>query len=146
MNERRVKTGQSGSWRYWLPRLFLIPPTFILTMISLRIITDPVHAAGEAVTFSSPQAITHMRIMGVFTMGYAIGLVICIFSKERLRLGLLTVAFLMFAAIVIRAYGVITDGTSLQDEQWLFIAEAVFLTLSIVGLFIEKARVRAEGI
>jgi hypothetical protein len=137
-----MTTIKSSNW----VRFILLPPMFIFTMISVRFITNPVHAAGDLVTLGSAQAITHMRVFGVFTLGYAIGLAICFFSRSRLRSGLATVIFLMAVAIVIRAVGMVVDGTSFQQELRIFVPETVFLVLSLVGFSIEtKSNKQIKG-
>ena len=135
--QRKTENSGPGSG---IIRFILLPPIFIFTMISLRFMTNPVHAAGDSVILGSAQAITHMRVFGVFTLGYAVGLAICFFSRSRLRAGLAAVAFLMTAALIVRAVGCVIDGTSVQQEMRLFIPETVFLVLSLVGIYIETKR------
>ena len=81
-----------------------------------------------------------MRVLGVFIFGCALVLLYCLISVKRLRVGFLFTALIMSLAILVRGFGVIVDGTPLNSEMRLFIAEAVFLGLSLIGYFIESRK------
>ena len=142
----------TGFWRVapWISRLLLLPSVLIFTLITVNFFLNPgfifdqVRATGGTVTLESAQALTHLRVFSVFLMGYVVGGIICLFSKSLLRFGLAVVAIMMLAAILVRAFGVLHDGTPLQQELRLFIAEIICLALCSIGWFIESARARRE--
>jgi hypothetical protein len=142
----------TGFWRVapWISRLMLLPSVMVFTMLTLKFFVNPgfilgqIQETGGTVMLGSPQALTHLRVFSVFLMGYVVGGFICLFWKSQLRHGLAAVALMMIAAIVVRAYGVVADGTPLAGELRLFVAEAVCLVLAGTGLLIETARTRKE--
>ncbi len=144
MKENSASTAGFWGGAPWISRLLMLPPIFILAMIGLRLLSNPSGAVGEDMhlTLDTARAVTHMRVFGVFPAGYAVVLVFCLVAKERLRMGLSLIAFLMLTALVVRLYGISVDGTLFQDEKGLVLAEIVFFGLATVGVALETLRRR----
>lgn len=132
----------------WMSRLFMFPPAVILTLISVRFIVDPVHAAASTgVTLTTPEAVTDFRVVGAVTLTLAITLVSAIFSNRRLRQGHLLVILVMGLALAVRVFGFINDGTTLAmgDQKAKTIGEVLFAALNSLGFAIQTFRMkRAE--
>jgi hypothetical protein len=141
MSPARADQPRSGAW---LSRLLLAPPILILAMVGLRFILHPVEAVGRDINLVLPsaQAVTHMRVSGVFPLFTALGLLYCWLSEKRLALGLGLSAVLMGLALAVRVAGMAVDATPLAGELKLIIAELVFMALSLLGLWREGRRLR----
>jgi hypothetical protein len=130
-----------------MSRLFMVPPTLILTLISLRFITNPAHAiAKTGVVLSQPEAVTDTRVIGAISLTLVVLLISAIFSKTRLRLGHVVVVVTMGLALFVRLYGFATDGTTIgtSDQSVKTIGEAVFLVLNSVGLIVQTKRLNPK--
>ena len=127
----------------WINRFVLLGATIIFSMIGLRYITDPVHAAAATgVTFNSALASTTTRVgSGAFPLGLAIFTFACLFSTQRLLVGVSLIATVITTAIVVRIVGVVVDGPAL-DSTRLFIPEGIMLILAVAGMVLETARRR----
>jgi hypothetical protein len=127
----------------WISRLVLVGATLVFSMIGLRYITDPVHAsAATGVTLTSALAYTTTRVgSGAFPLGFAIFTFACLISTRRLLVGVSLVATVITTAIVVRIFGLVSDGAA-PDSTRLFIPEAVMLTLAAAGIVLERARRR----
>ena len=125
----------------WLSRVLMVPPTLILTMISIRLITDPAHAlASKGVALTQPEAVTDTRVVGALSLTLASLLFSAILSKNRLRLGHLIVILTMGLALAVRVFGFLADGTTVAmgDQKVKTIGEVVFLALNCVGLLVQS--------
>jgi hypothetical protein len=130
-------------WRLvpWLNRLILLAPLVIIAVITARIITDPVRSAAEhGMTLDSPVGLTNYRSGngGIF-LAFAIFTISCLVFTRRHLTGLSFLALMMGVVLAVRGVSVVIDGT-LREQLSLLVAEAVFLTLSVVGVFLELAR------
>src|SRR6267378_7363851 len=127
----------------WLIRLMLTPPTFIFAMIASRYLLNPVQAAtAVGISFVTPLGMTIARVgFGAFPLACALFTFSCLISSRRLLTGLGFVATVMSAALVVRVFGMLADGTT-KENMHLVIAELVFLVLMLVGVFIEMGRRR----
>jgi len=127
----------------WVIRLMLTPPTFIFAMIASRYLLNPVQAAtAVGISFVTPLGMTIARVgFGAFPLACALFTFSCLISSRRLLTGLGFVATVMSAALVVRVFGVLADGTT-KANMHLVIAELVFLVLMLVGVFIEMGRRR----
>lgn len=134
-------------WRHshWISRLILILPTLIFCLISLKNISNPVHAAVDSgVSLGAGVGITNWRVgFGAFPLAFAIIILFCIAAKRRLFMGLGLVAMIMAVALAVRVFGMLADNTTSESFK-LVVAELVFLTLSLIGLTIEYGRRRHE--
>jgi hypothetical protein len=130
-------------WRLapWLTRLILLPPTLIFALIASRYLFHPVQAATSVgISFVSPLGLTIARVgFGAFPLACSLFTLSCLVSSRRLLTGLGFVATVMSAALVVRVFGMLADGTTKQNMH-LVVAELVFLALMLVGVFIERGR------
>jgi len=125
----------------WLIRLILTPPTLIFALIASRYLFHPVEAAmAVGISFITPLGTTIARVgFGAFPLACSLFTFSCLLSSRRLLTGLGFVATVMGAALVVRVFGMLADGTT-KENMHLVIAELVFLVLMIVGIFIERGR------
>src|SRR5882724_856596 len=123
----------------WLVRLILAPPVLIFGMIASRFLRDPVHeATAVGISFVSPLGLTIARVgFGAFPLACSIFTLACLLSSRRLLTGLGFVTTVMSAALVVRVFGMLADGTT-RENMHLVTAETVFLALMLVGVFIER--------
>ena len=131
----------------WMSRMFMVPPTLIFTLISIRFIMDPIHAVAKTgVVLSQPEAVTDTRVIGAITLALVALLGSAIFSRARLRMGHLVVMVTMGLALAVRCYGFEVDGTTLAmgDQLQKTIGEAVFLVLNSVGLIVQTKRLNPK--
>ena len=131
----------------WVSRIVLLGATFVFSMIGLRYITDPVHAAAATgVSLGSSLAATTTRVgSGAFPLGFAIFTLTCLISPRRLFTGVSLVAIVITTAMAVRIFGTIADGPAPESTR-LFIPEAVMLTLSVAGMALEIVRRRKPPI
>jgi hypothetical protein len=122
----------------WFSRLVLLAATLVLAMIGRKFILDPVGAAAASnMTLGSALAITNMRAsFGAFPLGSAIFALLCAVSERRRLTGLYFVGTIIGTALIVRVFGILTDGT-LSDSLRVLIAEGTLLTLSIAAIFAE---------
>ncbi len=125
----------------WLIRLILTPPTLIFALIASRYLFHPVEAAmAVGISFVTPLGKTIARVgFGAFPLACSLFTFSCLLSSRRLLTGLGFVATVMGAALIVRVFGMLADGTT-KENMHLVIAELVFLVLMIVGIFIERGR------
>ena len=74
------------SWSVWFSRLIITAATFVMSMIALRSLRDPIAATlPMGIVLTSPAAITVVRVgFGGFPLGFAIALFGCLISTRRL--------------------------------------------------------------
>ena len=125
----------------WLIRIFLTPPVLIFAMIASRYLFHPVQAAtAVGISFVTPLGTTIARVgFGAFPLACSLFTLSCLLSSRHLLTGLGFVATVMSAALVVRVFGMLADGTT-KENMPLVIAELVFLVLMLVGIFIERGR------
>ena len=129
----------------WFNRLLLIAATFIMTMIALRNLRDPIGATlPMGIVLTSPTAITVVRVgFGGFPLGFAMALLGCLIATRRLLTGVSLVAAVIGAATVARIQGLLLDGVTPYNLALLG-PEVVLLTLSVVAIVLEHRR-RQQG-
>jgi len=130
----------------WFSRAVLLAATVVLALIGRKFITDPVGAAAaSAMTLGSQLAITNMRAsLGAFPLGCAIFTLTCLLLARRRITGLLFVTTVIGTALIVRLYGVMTDGTFSASVPVLM-AETVLILLSGVALYLERAVTSPEA-
>jgi len=135
-----VRTGWSLGV-IWFNRLLLVGATYILTMIALRNLRDPIAAAlPVGIVLSSPTAITVARVgFGGFPLGFAIALVGCLVATPRLLTGVSLLAAVIGAATLARVQGLLLDGATPYNLA-LLRPEIFLLTLSLVAIVLERRR------
>jgi hypothetical protein len=142
-------SGSSAGARFlpWFSRMAMLPPGFVLTMITFRFFTDPAHAT-PGVTLRTPEAFTDTRVIGAWTLTFLAMLVTFLVSRSRLWLGHLQLACFLGLTLAARVFGFMTDGTTLAmgNQRFITIMEIVFLTLNAVGLALQmRQRKRPVG-
>jgi hypothetical protein len=136
----QVARPKIGSLAPWLSRIVMVPPVIIMILIAVRCISNPVHAlAATGVTFSTPEALTDMRVIGGLALTIALVIATSIPSLPRLRSGHLTVMALMGLVLAVRLFGFAHDGTTLAmgDQKVKLTGEIVFLTLNTLGFILQ---------
>lgn len=125
----------------WFNRLLLLAATFIMTMIALRTLSDPIGSTRPlGIVLNSPTAVTVLRVgFGGFPLGIAIALVMSIQSKERLLTGLFLLASIAGAATATRLQGIVLDGAT-PYNLGLLRPEVALCVLSAVGIILERRR------
>jgi hypothetical protein len=127
----------------WFNRLLLAVATFIMGMIALRTLRDPVGSTLPiGILLSSPTAITVVRVgFGGFPLGFALALLGCLISTDRLLTGLFLLASVIGAATVARIQGLVLDGAT-PYNLGLLRPELVLSALSVIGIVLERRRRR----
>lgn len=136
-------------WRFTplLTRIMLIPPTAIFTLIASRYLFHPVETGTEiGLAFNAPLAVTIIRVgFGAFPLGCALFTLACLISKRRVLTGLGFVSTMIGAALVVRVFGMLADGTVAQNMK-LVRAETGILAVMAAGILLELGRRRAAGL
>ena len=109
----------------WFNRVVLAGATFVMTMIALRNLQDPIGATVPLdITLKSPSAVTIVRVgFGGFPLGFAVALCACLIATRRLLTG-------MFLVL---------DGATAYNLR-LLRPEVAMVTLSAVGIVLELRR------
>lgn len=133
MNSRKVSP--------WLSRLIILAGAGLFTMISLKFVLDPQHAAAASgITIERGLAYTNMRAgFGGFPLGFALILVFCLFSSRRLLPALASIATVDAAILAVRLFGAAQDGT-LSQSAHLLIPETALLVIALLGVLMETRR------
>jgi hypothetical protein len=76
---------------------------------------------------------------GAFPLACSLFTLSCLLSSRRLLTGLGFVATVMSAALVVRVFGMLADGTT-KENMHLVVAELVFFVLMLAGILIERGR------
>jgi len=146
---RQTKQIQGGLWTFapWLSRLVMLPPILVLTLISIRFLTNTGHAIPGAM-LTTPEAFTDTRVMAAWMMTMLAMLLLFVSSQKRLWLGHLQIALLMGLVLVVRIFGFAHDGTTLAmgNQKPITVAEIVFLTLNLLGLFLQNRVLKQTGV
>jgi hypothetical protein len=142
------RQSEAGFWRLapWLSRLVMLPPAFILSVITLRYFTNPAHAINGT-TLNTPEAFTDTRVLGAWTLTLLVMLVTFLLSRTRLWLGHLQLMAFMGITLVVRIFGFMHDGTTLAmgNQRVITIMEIVFLVLNTVGLAVQARLFKQSG-
>jgi fucose permease len=127
----------------WFNRFVLAAATFVMTMIALRNLRDPVGATAPLdIALQSSSAVTIVRVgFGGFPLGFAIALVGCLIAADRLLTGLALVLAVVGGATVARVQGLLLDGAT-PYNLGLLRPEIAMIALSLVGVVLERRRRR----
>lgn len=135
-------------WRMtpWFNRFVLLAATLIFAAIGTRYSIDPVGAAAATdISLGSALAVSTMRVgFGAFPLGCALVAFVCLISSHRLQMGLSFVAAIFGVALAVRVLAILDDGT-LRQSVSLLSAEAILLTLAIVGLVVDMGHRRQQS-
>jgi len=129
----------------WFNRFVLMAATFVMTMIALRNLRDPIGATAPlGIALTSPSAVTIIRVgFGGFPLGFAVALFACLLATRRLLTGMFLVLAVVGAATIARVQGLALDGATPYNLQ-LLRPEVVMVTLSLAGIMLEFRRRRSE--
>jgi hypothetical protein len=129
----------------WFNRTVLAAVTFVMTMIAVRSLRDPIGSTLPiGIALDSPSAITVVRVgFGGFPLGFAGALFACLIAQERLLAGMSLVLAVLGGATVARIEGLLLDGATPYNVS-LLRTEIVMLVLSVLGLAFEVRRRRSE--
>jgi hypothetical protein len=127
----------------WFNRLVLAGAAFVMLMIGLRNLRDPIGATLPLdIALRSPSAVTIARVgLGGFPLGFAVALVGCLIADRRLLTGVSLVLAVVGGATVARVQGLILDGPTAYNLR-LLRPEVAFVTLTAVGIALERRRRR----
>lgn len=130
----------------WFNRLVLAAATVVMLMIAVRNLRDPIGATLPLdIALGSPSAVTIVRVgFGGFPLGFAVALGFCAFSTKRLLAGMALLAAVIGAATAARLQGLLLDGMT-PYNLGLLRPEAAMLTLSAIGIALERRRRHARG-
>ena len=132
-------------WRMspWIGRLIVLAVASLFTMISLKFVLDPQHAAANAgITIEPGLGTTNTRAgFGGFPLGIAAILVFCLFSSRRLLAALSSIATIAAVILAVRLFGAARDATFAESAH-LLIPEAAILVVSLLAAAIEAGRRR----
>ena len=125
----------------WLSRLIILLVIAIFTMISLKFVLDPQHAAAQSgITLDPGVGYTNTRAgFGGFPLGFAAILVFCLFSSDRLLAALASIATVAAVILVVRLYGAVQDNT-LGQSAHLLLPETAMVLISLLGVLMETRR------
>jgi hypothetical protein len=129
----------------WFNRFVLAAATFVMTMIALRTLRDPIGATVPLdIALESPSAITVVRVgFGGFPLGFAAALFACLIATRRLLTGMVLMLAVVGAATIARIQGLFLDGATPYNLQ-LIRPEIAMVTLSLAGILLELRRRRGE--
>jgi hypothetical protein len=132
-------------WRFspWLSRALLLAITALFALIGWKYLSDPAgNAAADEIALGSVMALSRIRVgFGAFPLGFALILLWCLVSADRLLHGLIAVATVIGVVAVARASGILIDGSA-EEAFKLLRVEAIVFALSVAGIFLERARAR----
>jgi hypothetical protein len=130
----------------WISRLVILLVAGLFTMISMKFILDPRHAAENAGIIIEPGlGTTNTRAgFGGFPLGFAAILLFCLFSSRRLLAALASIAAVAAVILLVRLFGAARDATFAQSAH-LLIPEALMFTISLLAAAIEARRRHATA-
>jgi hypothetical protein len=127
----------------WFGRLIVLAVAGLFTMISLKFVLDPQHAAASAgITIAPGIGTTNTRAgFGGFPLGFAAILLFCLFSPRRLLAALSSIATVAAVILAVRLFGAARDAT-FAGSAHLLIPEALIFIVSLLAAAIEAGRRR----
>jgi fucose permease len=130
----------------WFNRVVIAVATFVMTMIAVRNLRDPVGATLPLdIALRSPSAVTIVRVgFGGFPLGFAVALFGCLVATRRLLTGLLLMLAVVGAATVARLQGLLLDGAT-PYNLGLLRPEIAMVMFSGVGIALEWRRRRGRN-
>ncbi|MBN9085938.1 MAG: DUF4345 family protein [Reyranella sp.] len=131
----------SSTVSLWLARLTIFAVAVLFTMIGLRFVLDPMHAAaGAGFVLQTAVGYTNARAgIGGFPLSLAAILAFSLFSAHRLLPALGLVATVAAVLLVLRLYGALHDGT-LTQSMHIIVPELAIAALSLMGVHLERRR------
>ena len=125
----------------WFSRVIVLAVAGLFTMISMKFILDPQHAAENAgITVAPGLGTTNTRAgFGGFPLGFAAILLFCLFSSRRLLPALASIATVAGIILLVRLFGAARDATFAQSAH-LLIPEAAIFIVSLLAAAVEARR------
>lgn len=125
----------------WLSRLTLAAAALVFLLIGSRYVLDPASAAaGSGISLATLFGRTNVRAgVGGLALGSAAVALLCLFSANRLRLGLCFILAMLGPVLLVRLYGVAMDGTFLASRR-ILVPETLLLLLASIGLVLGRPR------
>jgi hypothetical protein len=135
----------SGRGIVWFNRIVLAGAIFVMTMIALRTLRDPIGSTRPLdIALHSATAVTIVRVgFGGFPLGFAAALFGCLLATRRLLAGLVLLFIVVGAVTIVRVQGLVLDGATPYNVG-LLRPEIAMIALSGVGIVLERRR-RAAG-
>jgi fucose permease len=129
----------------WFNRFVLTAATFVMAMIALRNLRDPIGATVPLdIALKSPSAVTIVRVgFGGFPLGFAVALFACLLATRRLLAGMFLVLSVVGGATIARIQGLMVDGATSYNLN-LLRPELAMLALSVAGIVLELRRRRGN--
>lgn len=129
-------------WRLapWLTRLLLLAAAALFFLVALKYLRAPVENAGaDAIILGSVMAISRVRVaFGAFPLSLSLVLLGSLVSRKR-AFGLTVLATTVAVVTAVRLAGIVLDGPA-EEAIKLLRVEAILLALSVVAIFLERAR------
>ena len=124
----------------WFNRLVIVAAAFVMTMIALRNLRDPVGATLPLdIALKSPAAVTIVRVgFGGFPLGFAAALVACLIEPDRALTGLWLIVAIVGGATVARVQGLMLDGATAYNLG-LLRPEIAMVTASLLGIVLSQS-------
>jgi len=140
-----AKAGSSSRLSGVLLRVPLVMMTVIFTLISFRYLAHPVRSAAEVgISFSAPGGITIARVgFAAFPLALAILAFTSLISARWRLAGLYMVLTVDSVVMAVRILGFWLDHSTASAP--LLAPEAVLLTLSLLAIRLESARLLREA-
>jgi hypothetical protein len=129
----------SPTFALWLGRAIILAVTVLFTVIGLKFVLDPVHAAaGSGLSLASAVGYTNARAgIGGFPLGIAAILAFCLLSRRRHLMGLAFIVTVASVILAIRLYSVALDGTFAESLR-IIAPEAAILAIALFTLRLER--------
>lgn len=130
-----------------LSRIVLVLGGLVLTAIGSKYVMHPVAAAAASgLQVANAVGKTNVRAsFGAFPLACAFVIFACAISRRAHGFGLSLLATVIGTALLVRAFGVVADGTFIQSRVVLA-AETVLFTAAIAALAARSLRgVRPHG-
>ena len=127
-------------------RLPLVLVTLLFTMIGLRYLFNPIHAAAATgISFTSPGGVTVARVgFAGFPLAFAILAFACLISTPRLLTGLYMSLTVVAVVTLVRILGIAVDHSAAENAR-LLVPETVLIILFTIAIRLESIRRRREA-
>lgn len=124
-----------------LSRIVLLIGAGLLAAIGAKYVLDPlVAAASSGLKLAAPVGQTNIRAsFGAFPVACSLFIFACAPSRRMHVTGLLLLSIVIGTALMVRAYGVLLDGT-FKESRTILTAESLMLSISLFAITIEYLR------
>lgn len=128
-----------------LLRAPLLMMTVIFTLVGFSYLSNPVRTAASAgISFASPGGVIVAQVgFAAFPLALALLALTCLISPPRRLAGLYMVLTVVSVVIAVRIFGMLVAHSSQTSR--LLAPEIVLLTLSMIAIRLESARLRRQA-